>query len=161
MYKKILWPFLILISSCSNQSEYIDDREQIVNGNMITSFLQLSECISINATPGEKFGVIQANLMNPDIRDMEGNQKYRQQSQEDLEFLLKVAEKKCPSSLSTAINAIQEAKSKEARGYLEIVLQDIVVSVISSEIMTPEDKKEVFKNKYQSLGKDQSLEELY
>ena len=161
MYKKILWPFLILLSSCSNQSEYIDDREQIVNGNMITSFLQLSECLSINATPGEKFGIIQANLLNPDVRDMEGNEKYRQQSQEDLEFLLKVAEKKCPSSLSTATKAIQEAKSKEAKGYLEIILQDMVVSIISSEIMTPEDKKEVFKNKYQSLGKDQNLEELY
>ena len=161
MYKKILWPFLILLSSCSNQSEYIDDREQIVNGNMFTSFLQLSECLSINATPGEKFGIIQANLLNPDVRDMEGNEKYRQQSQEDLEFLLKVAEKKCPSSLSTATKAIQEAKSKEAKGYLEIILQDMVVSIISSEIMTPEDKKEVFKNKYQSLGKDQNLEELY
>lgn len=68
MYKKILLPFfLVLLAACSNEPKYIDDREEIITGHMINSILQLSECLSINASPGEKFGITQANLINADI----------------------------------------------------------------------------------------------
>lgn len=161
MYKKLLWPFLILLSSCANEPKYIDDREEIITGHMISSILQLSECLSINATLGEKFQITEANLMNADIRDREAHKKYITQSQKDFDFLIDVAKKKCPSSLDRATSAIYEAKSQEAKGYLEVVLQDIIVSVISSQILSLEEKKEAFKTVHQPFGKNKNLEELY
>lgn len=162
MYKKILLPFfLVLLAACSNEPKYIDDREEIITGHMINSILQLSECLSINASPGEKFGITQANLINADIRDREAHQKYIKQSQEDFEFMIEVAQKKCPSSLSIATEAIHEAKSQEARNYLEIILQNIVVSGLSSQILSIEEKQKAFRTIYQPLGKNKVLEELY
>lgn len=161
MYKNILWPFLILISACSNETKYIDEKEEIITGHMINSILQLSECLSINASPGEKFGITQANLITADIRDREAHEKYIKQSQEDFDFMIDVAKKKCPSSLNTAIESIYTAKSPEAKSYLEIILQDIVVSGISSQILSLEEKKEAFRTTYQPLGKNKRIEELY
>lgn len=161
MYKKILGPVLLLLTSCTNEPNYIDEREEIISAHMISNILKLSECLSINATPGEKFGIAQANLMNTDIKDREEFKKYLNQSQEDFDFLIAVAEKKCSRSLEGAISTIYEGKSPEAKGFLESQLQDIVVSVISAEIMTLEDKKKIFKDQYQPVGKNSELKDLY
>ncbi|WP_017396473.1 hypothetical protein [Acinetobacter haemolyticus] len=149
--KKVLLPIIILLSSCSSESSYVDETEEIISINMINNILELSECLSIEATPGEKFGIVQASTIKTSIKDKESIEKYIKQSQEDFDFLIQVSEKKCPSSLNRAITSIKNAKSKKARIAAEDVLQQIIVSSISGEIITAKEKREIFENNYKSF----------
>jgi len=118
---------------------------------MINNILELSECLSIKATPGEKFGIVQASTIKTSIRDKESIEKYTKQSRENFDFLIQISEKKCPSSLNRTIMSIKNAKSKKARIAAEDVLQQIIVSSISGEIITLKEKKEIFENNYRSF----------
>ncbi|EEH68373.1 hypothetical protein HMPREF0023_2098, partial [Acinetobacter sp. ATCC 27244] len=69
--KKVLLPIIILLSSCSSESSYVDETEEIISINMINNILELSECLSIEATPGEKFGIVQASTIKTSIKDKE------------------------------------------------------------------------------------------
>jgi len=149
--KKALLPLIILLSSCSNEPSYVDETQEIININMINNILELSECLSIKATPGEKFGIVQASTIKTSIRDKESIEKYTKQSREDFDFLIQISEKKCPSSLNRTIMSIKNAKSKKARIAAEDVLQQIIVSSISGEIITLKEKKEIFENNYRSF----------
>jgi len=149
--KKALLPLIILLSSCSNEPSYVDETQEIININMINNILELSECLSIKATPGEKFGIVQASTIKTSIRDKESIEKYTKQSREDFDFLIQISEKKCPSSLNRTIISIKNAKSKKARIAAEDVLQQIIVSSISGEIITLKEKKEIFENNYRSF----------
>lgn len=147
--KRNLFPFFLLLSACSNEPKPIDDTEKIISQEMIANILELSSCLSVRATPGEKYGIVQAVTINPDVRDRESLNKYIKQSQEDFDFLLKVAEEKCPNSLNSAISSIRTADSKDARQQVGNVLQDIIVNSISSEIITLEERKQIFEKQYQ------------
>jgi len=149
--KKALLPLIILLSSCSNEPSYVDETQEIININMINNILELSECLSIKATPGEKFGIVQASTIKTSIRDKESIEKYTKQSRENFDFLIQISEKKCPSSLNRTIISIKNAKSKKARIAAEDVLQQIIVSSISGEIITLKEKKEIFENNYRSF----------
>jgi len=149
--KKALLPLIILLSSCSNEPSYVDETQEIININMINNILELSECLSIKATPGEKFGIVQASTIKTSIRDKESIEKYTKQSRENFDFLIQISEKKCPSSLNRTIMSIKNAKSKKARIAAEDVLQQIIVSSISGEIITLKEKKEIFENNYRSF----------
>ena len=149
--KKAFLPFIILMASCSSESDSIDEMEETISPYMISNILELSECLSVKATPGEKYGIVQATTINTNIKDSESIDKYLKQSQEDFNFLLEVSEKKCPSSLRSAVNSIQDAKSKNGRIQAEGILQQIIVSSLSGEILTIEEKKRIFENNYKPI----------
>lgn len=149
--KKAFLPFIILIASCSSESDSINEMEETISPYIINSILELSECLSIKATPGEKYGIVQATTIDTNIRDNESINKYLKQSREDFNFLLEVSEKKCPSSLRIAVNAIHDAKSKNGRIQAEELLQQIIVSSLSGEILTIEEKKRIFENNYKPI----------
>lgn len=149
--KKAFLPFIILIASCSSESDSINEMEETISPYIINSILELSECLSIKATPGEKYGIVQATTIDTNIRDSESINKYLKQSREDFKFLLEVSEKKCPSSLRIAVNAIHDAKSKNGRIQAEELLQQIIVSSLSGEILTIEEKKRIFENNYKPI----------
>lgn len=149
--KKAFLPFIILMASCSSESDSIDEMEETISPYMISNILELSECLSVKATPGEKYGIVQATTINTNIKDSESIDKYLKQSQEDFNFLLKVSEKKCSSSLRGVVNSIQDAKSKNGRIQAEGILQQIIVSSLSGEILTIEEKKRIFENNYKPI----------
>lgn len=147
---KILFPLVFCISACISETGLNDDNEPVVSGQMITSFLQLSECLSLHATPEEKLKMIQTSRTNRDFQNKETFEAYMEQSRADMKFLKEVAATKCPVSLNLALTALNSAKDEEIKGYVDVIMQEMIVSNISGEILSRKEKQEGFNNAYQT-----------
>ncbi len=150
--------FTCLIIACSEENDYSDTRE-VASSFMLDSFLKLTKCLSIKSTSDEKLLMIRASKIL--IKTKELGDEYSKQQDEDFDFIIKLANQKCPHSLKKADYAI-DTRTLDSKNELRYMLYDIVVTNISNEILSKEEKEKIFSIENISVGnKTQNLEIIY
>jgi len=135
-------------------SKEISEYDLIINSGMVSAFIQAADCLSIKTTDKEKNTFISGHRLWNDSRnidylmaDTEFMEQWWKKSADEEKAIYNAIRKYCPETSLLIASVLDEVTYYE-RAHIRVVLNNIVISVITPQILDKKSQRNIFKNSY-------------
>jgi hypothetical protein len=148
---------LFLLSPNHVKAREYEEEDVLFSSQTISAFIQSAECLSLKASAAEKRSFITALEFqsNPGHKDARFGSDWFDFYEKDAMAIELALQKHCPYSYQLVQELFSDL-DRDAHGLLYVQWEDIVVSIISVELLDVSKRQRIFEGNYTPIGMDVS-----